>query len=446
MTHSAADTLIETELGRIPSSWRIRRFDEVLDSDLGKMLSRASKTGRGSRPYLRNANVQWGRVETTDVYEMDFPEEQRERFRLRSGDLLICEGGEVGRTAIWRGEIEECYYQKAIHRARPRDGRIDSEFFMYHMMHAFLVRKVYGIQGTTTTIAHLPAVKLKALPIPVPPLSEQRAIAHVLRTVQRAREATVKVIAAARQVKQSLMCHLFTFGSVAVDQADRVVLRETAFGSVPSRWSTSLLSQCADVQTGITKGRSIDRGDSIEVPYLRVANVQDGFLDLAEMKQIAIKRTEISRFSLQDGDVVLTEGGDFDKLGRGFVWRSEVPGCVHQNHIFAVRTHRDALAPDFLAYLTQSPYGKKYFLSVAHRTTHLACINSTKLKALPVPLPTEEEQRAIVGILRCIDHKLQVEERRLVSQALLFDSLLHNLMTGKVRVHDLNLAEVGVIA
>ena len=135
--------------------------------------------------------------------------------------------------------------------------------------------------------------------------------------------------------------------------------------------------------------------------------------------------------------MVLTEGGDFDKLGRGFVWNGEVFGCVHQNHIFAVRTHRDVLAPEFLAYLTQSSYGKKYFLSVAHKTTNLACINTTKLKALPVPLPPQEEQKAIIRVLRCVDRKLQMEQRRFTTQGSLFNSLLHDLMTGKVRLHDL---------
>jgi type I restriction enzyme S subunit len=252
--------------------------------------------------------------------------------------------------------------------------------------------------------------------------------------VQQAKEATVQVFVAARQLKQSLLRHLFTYGPVPFDQADRVALRETDYGPVPEAWRVRPLTQCATVQTGVAKGRRIDNGDAVELPYLRVANVQDGYLDLAEMKTITIRRSETARYSLQPGDVVLTEGGDFDKLGRGFIWNGEVPGCVHQNHIFAVRSNRAILTPEFLAYLTQSGYGKSYFLSVAHKTTNLACINTTKLKALPVLLPGLSEQHKIAAALRKADQKMEVEAKK--SQALdtLFQTLLHDLMTGKVYV------------
>ena len=99
---------------------------------------------------------------------------------------------------------------------------------------------------------------------------------------------------------------------------------------------------CSEVQTGVAKGRRLNGADTISVPYLRVANVQDGFLDLSEMKSIEIRRSELERYSLQAGDVVLTEGGDFDKLGRGFIWNGEVRCCVHQNHIFALFEPTDA--------------------------------------------------------------------------------------------------------
>jgi hypothetical protein len=102
------------------------------------------------------------------------------------------------------------------------------------------------------------------------------------------------------------------------------------------------------------------------------------------MKSISIRPSEINRYRLHIGDVVLTEGGDFDKLGRGFIWRGELELCVHQNHVFAVRPHRDHLLPEFFAYLAQSAYGKAYFLQVAHKTTNLASINVTKLKGFAI--------------------------------------------------------------
>lgn len=171
---------VDTEIGSMPSNWELVRLDDVMDAQLGKMLSPKARGGLSPRPYLRNVNVQWGRVDISDLLEMDFSAPERDKFSLRPGDILVCEGGEPGRTAMWDGQLEECYFQKALHRLRPKDGRLLPRFFLYHMENAIRLRGAYGVQGTKTTIAHLPGVKLKALPIPLPPLKEQEEITAAL--------------------------------------------------------------------------------------------------------------------------------------------------------------------------------------------------------------------------------------------------------------------------
>ena len=206
-------------------------------------------------------------------------------------------------------------------------------------------------------------------------------------------------------------------------------LRETPFGLLPGDWNVMPLSDCAQVQTGVAKGRKLNSTEIITVPYLRVANVQDGFLDLSEIKSIDIRKSELNRYSLQTGDVLLTEGGDFDKLGRGFVWSGELPRCVHQNHIFAVRADRHILEPAYLAYLIQSSYGKSYFLTVAHKTTNLACINTTKLKAFPVSVPPLKEQRAIAHVLRTVQRAKEATEKVIAATRQLKASMMRHLFT-----------------
>lgn len=169
-----------TEIGEMPESWRVVRLGEVFEAQLGKMLSQKAHSGNSPKPYMRNANVQWGYVDCTDVLEMDFDEREREKFRLRFGDILVCEGGEVGRTALWRGELPECYFQKAIHRLRSRHEQMSPEFFMHHMERAFRLANLYGVAGTETTIAHLPQEKLLAMWIPLPTKHEQETIASAL--------------------------------------------------------------------------------------------------------------------------------------------------------------------------------------------------------------------------------------------------------------------------
>lgn len=236
------------------------------------------------------------------------------------------------------------------------------------------------------------------------------------------------------------MRQLFTHGLRGEPQ------KETPFGQVPNSWDIKPLAQWAFVQSGATKGRVIRPEGAIEVPYLRVANVQDGHLDLSEIKSIRIRRDELDGYRLRNDDVVLTEGGDFDKLGRGFIWEGQIDPCVHQNHIFAVRVNLEILSPRYFAYLAQSPYGKAYFLTVAHKTTNLACINTTKLRAFPVLRPELDEQKEITGILQTIDRKISLHERKRAALSDLFQTLLHQLMTAQIRVNrlDINTSEVRI--
>ncbi len=140
---------------------------------------------------------------------MDFTAEEMTELALQPGDLLVCEGGDVGRTAMWQGELGECYYQNHIHRLRARVD-VYPRFYMYWMQAAIQYRGLYLDAANRTTIPNLSRSRLGAFQIPLPPLHEQRAIADVLDTVQRAREATERVIAASRELKRSLMRHLLT--------------------------------------------------------------------------------------------------------------------------------------------------------------------------------------------------------------------------------------------
>lgn len=288
-----------------------------------------------------------------------------------------------------------------------------------------------GVQHPRTSWSSLRNFRLH-----FPPLAEQRKIAAVLGLVQRANERQGRLIALTTELKKVLLHKLFTEGLRGEPQ------KQTEIGPVPKSWEVVPLRDCCTVQTGIAKGRKVEEKEALTLPYLRVANVQSGYLDLSEMKTLTIRIKEKDRYLLQKGDIVLTEGGDFDKLGRGFIWKGDIENCIHQNHIFAVRVNRSRLLPQFFAYLSQSPYGKAYFLSVAHKTTNLACINTTKLKGFPVLIPIIKEQEKIVEMLESVDGKLarHVRKKRILED--LFRTLLHQLMTAQIRVHDLDLSEM----
>jgi type I restriction enzyme S subunit len=175
--------------------WEVQPFHQVCDTRLGKMLDAKRQTGRHSRPYMRNFNVQWGRVDLSSVLEMDFEPSERDEFRLCPGDVLICEGGAgVGQTAVWRGEIPECYFQKSLHRVRPLSGTATSGYI------AHLMRELMRSGGildaiTSATIPHLTGEKLKAVRIPLPPMHLQQRFGEVvesIRQVKSQKEAAIK--------------------------------------------------------------------------------------------------------------------------------------------------------------------------------------------------------------------------------------------------------------
>lgn len=416
--------------GALPADWTVARLGDTGRVRYG--LGQPPEQAEDGVAMIRATNIKRGRIAIEGLIRIkrEAIPQGRNPF-LKPGDIIVVRSGAyTGDVAMvtpdWAGSVAG---YDLIFTPSPK---IDPAFCAFNLL-GNAVQAYFRSQRDRSAQPHLNRQQLEETRIPLPPIAEQRAIAHLLQTVQHARQATEKVIAAARQLKQSLLRHLFTYGPVPVEQADRVSLRETEFGAVPRHWGRVALSECAIVQTGVAKGRKLNGAETISVPYLRVANVQDGHLDLSEMKQIAIRRSEIERYSLRPGDVVLTEGGDFDKLGRGFIWNGQVAECVHQNHIFAVRADRRLLIPEFLAYLTQSAYGKAYFLSVAHKTTNLACINTTKLKAFPALIPPMPVQQEVIRCLRALDRKIDREEKKRGALDCLFRTLLHELMTGRLR-------------
>ncbi|HQQ69500.1 MAG TPA: restriction endonuclease subunit S [Alicycliphilus sp.] len=168
-------------------------------------------------------------------------------------------------------------------------------------------------------------------------------------------------------------------------------------GEVPGHWDVARMRFVARVQTGVAKGKDNTGRTTLQVPYLRVANVQDGYLDLDNVATIEIPADDLPRYELQTGDVLMNEGGDFDKLGRGHIWEGSISPCIHQNHVFAVRPF--AVSSQWLNLVTGSAYAQFYFMSRAKQSTNLASISSTNIMELPVVLPPANERQVIATFL-----------------------------------------------
>ncbi|WP_299496299.1 restriction endonuclease subunit S [uncultured Shewanella sp.] len=282
---------------------------------------------------------------------------------------------------------------------------------------------------------------IEALPIPITDRKQQRYISEVLNAIDSQIDATQALIDKYTAIKQGMMADLFSRGIDPDTKALRPrfeeapeLYHETPLGMLPKGWCVNVLGELASIASGITLGKDLSGVRVVLVPYLRVANVQDGYLDLSEVKSIAVPEVDADKYVLQYGDVLMNEGGDFDKLGRGTVWREEIPECCHQNHVFRVRADTRKLRFDYLAYWSASPFGKHYFVLNSKQSTNLASINSTQLKAFPVAKPTLEEQEEIESRLQSVDGLLSSSKDELHKLNAQKAGLMQDLLTGNVPV------------
>lgn len=280
--------------------------------------------------------------------------------------------------------------------------------------------------------------------VPSPPFKEQQRIADYLNKmcaeIDAVLEKTRASIEEYKKLKQAVITQAVTKGI----RGDRP-MKDSGIewiGDIPAEWRKTQLRHCAAIKSGITLGKKYEKTDSlVERPYLRVANVQDGYVDLSVLTTIEVTQDEDLKYRLRAGDVLMTEGGDRDKLGRGCVWHGEIEPCLHQNHIFAVQTSKDTLLPEFLEYLTVSDVGRSYFDVTAIKTTNLACTSSSKVLAFTIPLPSVEEQAEIVEALntKCagIDALVAKKQQYLTEIENYKKSLIYEYVTGKKEVHPL---------
>lgn len=260
-----------------------------------------------------------------------------------------------------------------------RPGKDLDRRYLAHFLRQPSVVAFAASRATGASLPRLSPTALAAFEIPLPELVRQRRIAAVLDQAEALR--------AKRRQSLALLDHLARsfFDTEFEDSA---------------RASVHPLGQLAEVVSGLTKGRKLDNQATHTVPYLAVANVQSGHLRLDTVKEIEATETEIERFRLQLGDLVLTEGGDPDKLGRGTLWQDELPLCLHQNHIFRVRIRSDSgVEPQYLAAFIAGRAARSYFLRSAKQTTGIASINMTQLRGLPVVVPSPQSQRRFIGHL-----------------------------------------------
>ena len=286
--------------------------------------------------------------------------------------------------------------------------RADLRYLYWALSNARLDRR-----AITKSIPSLNRDELYRAKIRLPALSEQHRIAAMLDKADDVRRKQRDGLSLVGQLQDSAFLEMF--GDPRTNERD---------------WDVVSLEQVSQIVSGVTKGRKLPPHGVRQVPYLRVANVQDGYLNVAEVKTIDATLVEIDRYRLRDGDILLTKGGDSDKLGRGAVWRGEVEECIHQNHIFRVRLVDTDLTPDYVSALLGSAYGKRFFLKAAKQTTGIASINRTQLARFPViraPVELQHRYAALLGCTHGVAERVSAAGR---TADQLYDALVARVFSG----------------
>ena len=309
---------------------------------------------------------------TGNAYDLGFYDgKYPEKIEINDGDVLISWSASLG-VYIWnrgKGLLNQHIFKVVFDKCE-----VNKQYFVFAVKYKL---KEMELKTHGATMKHIVKKDFDNTVIPFPTVEKQADIAYILSKI----ESIVEFRQQELQQLDDLIKARFVemFGDMYLNSKG---------------WPEAKLESMADVVSGITKGRKTKAEDLTEVPYMAVSNVKDGYIDWTTVKTIEATQQEIEQYRLLADDVLMTEGGDPDKVGRGAIIKEPLENCIHQNHIFRVRLDESMILPEFFAEYLQHQRSKRYFLGCAKQTTGIASINMKQLRALPVlmpPLPKQEE-------------------------------------------------------
>lgn len=354
------------------------RLDELCTIQSGGTPSRHKKT------YWENGTIPWVKISDIKDKHLDTTEEFISELGLKNSSAKIFPAGTILYTIFATlGEVcildIDASTNQAIAGIQIKSDKIEQNYLYYYLTS---LKPTISNIGRGVAQNNINMSILKEIEVPIQPLDEQRKIAAVLDKVS-------DLIVKRRQ---------------QLDKLDLLIKSKFVemFGDMiynPYNWPTRQLEEIADIVSGITKGRKVKEQSLIEVPYMAVSNVKDGYIDWTTVKTILATQFEIDQYRLLPYDILMTEGGDPDKLGRGAIIQNPPENCIHQNHIFRVRLNKSILLPSYFSEFLKHQKAKQYFLRCAKQTTGIASINMRQLKSLPTLLPPVDLQNQFAAFV-----------------------------------------------
>ena len=409
------------------NKWEVKRLEELSSAIQYGYTAKATTEQLGPK-LLRITDIQNDAVDWDEVPFCEISAKEIEKYRLGKNDLLFARtGATVGKSYLIPGSIPESVFASYLIRVRLLED-VCPKYVAYFFRSGDYWRQITENQAGIGQ-PNVNGTKLAQIKIPVAPLSQQKLIvAEIEKQFSRLDEAVANL----KRIKANLKRYKASVLKAAVEGKltedwrkhhpdtepaskllDRILAERRVKWSgrgqynqpgepetndlpqLPDKWLWARLDAIALLKGGITVDKNRKSSTARAVPYLRVANVQRGYLDLTEIKTIEAPDADIKDLRLLPGDILFNEGGDRDKLGRGWLWEGQLPECIHQNHVFRARLYLAELSPKLVSWWGNS-FGQAYFLREGKQTTNLASLNLTKLSAFPIPLPPAAEQEQIV--------------------------------------------------
>ena len=408
------------------SDWKESSIGELFDVQLGKMLSVKSRYG-DQYPYLANRNVRWGGISIgDDLGMMHFTTAERDRYRLEPGDLLVCEGGEVGRAALWSGELSECYFQNAIHRLRAK-ARVDTRFMRHYFEFAAVHGYLRALTGQTS-IGHLPRANLVSWVVPYPPLEEQQRIADVLDTVDDTIRSTERVITKCKMIRAGVAADLLDTADGGSPTDIPAAIGHNCRRSLSSNASSNqhCLGDIGTVVGGGTPARDRPAYWDDSIPWLTPTELRDG-----SRKYVLETQESISPLGLAESGARLVPRGALLITSRASIGHCALAGVpLATNQGFKVLIPNDNVDCSYLYHFGLT-LGRK-MNRLASGTT-FSEVSSRDFERIAIRLPPLEEQRRIAQVLDTVDNAIRAEQIKLAKLRQLRAGLAEDLLSGRVR-------------
>lgn len=429
----------KTELGLFPNDWKVFELRDNIIIETGKRM-KGGALKKGEVPSLGGQHLDYsGRVlwdKDTKYISKEFYKSMKQGKVYKEDVLVVKDGATTGKTAY----VKELPFKfvavnEHVFILRPFDENLIMKPFLFYYLlsiqgHNSLRKNYRGLIGG------IGREDIKEIKIPLPPKTEQKKINYILSIIQQDKEKTENMINSIRELKKSLMKHLFKYGSVKVEEAEKVKLKETEIGEISEKWN---LSELKDIIETTQYGLSLRSNPKDGHPILGMSHLINGKVRISGIKYVNLDNKTYKKYKVNKNDILFNRTNSIDLVGKTSLFDLDFD-CVFASYLIRVVVKNKIIDSGYLNYYMNLENTQNNLKKLATRAVGQSNISATRLKTLIIPLPPLSIQKKIASILSAVDEKIEKLENKKVAIEELFKSMLQELMTAKRRVNDL---EVG---